>query len=217
VMAKLLGIVRADWSAGEQADGDVGHVLTTHQDPKLDERVEWLLREIGGMLGLKHRKQDIWRRLTGGGRVTQLEPKHVETWGEEPVDPFHDDDLRQSWCGLRERAKSVFRPEEDAAIVLHLIATDAKIRDGFDGRWPIGAIVAALNRSHPGRPWNDDRVENAKRRLTNWIERLGRDNGLDSTALMDLLARYARKTRQTPQPGPPTGSGRPTGQACPPE
>lgn len=217
VMAKLLGITRVDWSAGERVDGEIAFAAAAHEDPNRDGRVEWLLSEIGGMLGLKHRKQDIWRWLTGGKpgeggtRFTQLEPKHVETWGEDAVEPHHVDDVRLAWLGLLELAKSVFQPEEDAAILLRLIATDSEIRDAFSDRWPIGAIMTALNRSHPSRPWTDDRVENAKRRLMNWIGRLGGGNGLDQTDAMALLARHARNTGQSPQGVSAVGSRRRAG------
>jgi hypothetical protein len=204
VMAKLLGIASAEPRPAEDLSGDVTHVLAEDKDPKLDARVIWLIAEVGGAVAISHRYEDVRRRRHGGKwredgyRQVQLEPEHVEGLSVEPDDPHHEADIRQAWLGLLTLAKSAFRPGEDATIVLDVMAHDSDIQAGFGTEWPVGAIVATLNRSHPNPPWNDDRVENAKRRLKSWIARLRRDNGLDSTDLMDLLARYARRRDQSP-------------------
>jgi hypothetical protein len=44
--------------------------------------------------------------------------------------------------------------------------------------------------------WSDDRVENAKKRLLNWVQRLMRQNGLDAADLEAVFARVARQQIQ---------------------
>jgi hypothetical protein len=53
-------------------------------------------------------------------------------------------------------------------------------------------MVDLLNRRFPLSLWTDERVDNAKRRLVNWIKRLMQTNGLDIIDLEDLFARVAR-------------------------
>jgi hypothetical protein len=54
-------------------------------------------------------------------------------------------------------------------------------------------IVTLLKERIPPPTWNSDRVDNAKRRLLTWINRLMRKNGLDATDLEALFARVARE------------------------
>jgi len=63
----------------------------------------------------------------------------------------------------------------------------------FGSGWPVRTIVEALNRRHPAPAWDDDRVENAKKRLKNWIVRMKREQSLDSIDLMSLFVRVARE------------------------
>jgi hypothetical protein len=199
VMAKLFGAVRAEPLAGNQVEEAGAQDRMADDDPKRDARVAWLIAQVGGPRALTHRYEDIRRRRFGGKwsehgyRHVQLEPEHVEGLSVDPDDPNYEADIRSAWLGLLALAKSEFRRDEDPAIVLDLMENDPEIQSGFDKEWPIAAIVAALNRSHPTPSWNDDRVENAKRRLKNWIVRLMRNNGLDTTDLMDLLARHGRR------------------------
>ena len=94
---------------------------------------------------------------------------------------------------------------------LYLMARDFDIQAGFDAAWPITQMVNTLNQSHPNPPWNDDRVENAKKRLKNWIVCLRRTHGLDETDLMDLFARHART--QASVTGPLSTATRPAPSA----
>ena len=55
-------------------------------------------------------------------------------------------------------------------------------------------LIAILNAEFSPPLWSDDRVENAKKRLLNWIQRLMRQNGLDATELEALL-RESRASR----------------------
>jgi hypothetical protein len=66
------------------------------------------------------------------------------------------------------------------------------ILDESSGQWPIKRIVDLLNKRFPPSSWTDDRVDNAKRRLVNWIKRLMQKHGFDTTDLEDLFARVAR-------------------------
>ena len=61
-------------------------------------------------------------------------------------------------------------------------------------------LVTILNAEFSPPSWSDDRVENAKKRLLNWIQRLMRQNGLDATELEALFARVARQQVQERMP-----------------
>jgi hypothetical protein len=65
-------------------------------------------------------------------------------------------------------------------------------------RW---AVSVALNLRFPPPSWTERRVDNAKRRLLNWISRLMRKNGLDSVDLEGVFARVARQHERN-EPGP---------------
>jgi hypothetical protein len=81
----------------------------------------------------------------------------------------------------------------DVLLLLDLMAHDPEVQSGFGAEWPVSQIVSALNLKHSIPLWNDDRVENAKKRLKNWIVRLKRIHGLDAGDLMDLFARRDRE------------------------
>jgi hypothetical protein len=207
VMAKLLGVAGAgDTHSGGDGE-DIPHVLPIDADPKCDGRIAWLLSGVGGRQALTHRHEDIHRRRhgrwrEGGYRVDQLGEEHVLDLAIEPDDPLHEQDQQSIWRGVLIAAKSEFRPSEDVSVLLHLMANDVEVQFEFGSGWPVRRMVDALNRLQPNSPWNDDRVENAKRRLTNWITRLKRDRGLDSTVLMDFFARLARKREHSASPSP---------------
>ena len=198
VIAKLLGVSGVETEQDTAIGSDIQRAWTMSDDPKSDKRVKWLIDEIGGSQALKHRYEDIRRRRHGGKwrqdgyRHVQLGLEHIENLSIEPADPRHDDDIRQIWQGVLAMAQSEFDSEADVSILLNLMARDSDIQAGFDAAWPITQMVNTLNQSHPNPPWNDDRVENAKKRLKNWIVRLRRTHGLDETDLMDLFARHAR-------------------------
>jgi len=64
----------------------------------------------------------------------------------------------------------------------------------------VGRLVTVLNAEFSPPPWSDDRVENAKKRLLNWVQRLMRQNGLDATDLEAVFARVARQQVQQRMP-----------------
>jgi len=97
------------------------------------------------------------------------------------------------WQGLLAAATIEFGPEEDVAKLLHVLARVPEIFEESSGRqWPITRLVALLNEHFPPPDWRDRRVEDAKRRLTKWINRLMRKNALDATDLQAVFARAAR-------------------------
>jgi len=120
----------------------------------------------------------------------------MEGLSAEPGDPHDDDDVRRVWRGLLAMAASEFRPGADVLLLLDLMAHDYEVQAGFGAEWPVSQMVSALNLKHPIPSWNDDRVENAKKRLKNWIVRLKRIRGLDASDLMDLFARRGREEGQ---------------------
>jgi hypothetical protein len=202
VIAKLLGVTGAGGEQNDEGAGDNHPAWTISDDPKRDERVAWLIDQIGGPHALKHRYEDIRRRRHGGKwregsyRQVQLEAEHIEHLGVDADDPHHDDDVRQIWRGVMAMAASEFDAKADVLVLLTLMAQDPDIQAGFGAAWPIAQMVDVLNRRYPDTRWNDDRVENAKKRLKNWIGRLQRAHGLDANDLMDLFARHGRARKQ---------------------
>jgi hypothetical protein len=77
-----------------------------------------------------------------------------------------------------------------------LLAEDLDVQESFGSQWPIGKIVRALNDRDRTGSWNDDRVENAKRRLTKWVIKVKSTQGLDAIDFRALLARYARESER---------------------
>lgn len=197
VMAKLLGVAGIEYPLSKDDAPELPHGWSVDANPKRDGRVRWLIEQTGGLVGITHRREDMRRRQFGGKwkdgsyRQGQLDEEHTKYLSVDPDDPFHDDDIRLVWRGVLLLAQSQFEPNEDISILLILLASDTEIQAGFGSEWPVRQIVCTLNQSHPNPPWNDDRVENAKKRLKNWIGRIKRNHGLDSTDLMDLFARCA--------------------------
>jgi hypothetical protein len=175
-----------------------------NSDPKLDSRIEWLIRQIGGTQGLAHRCEDIRRGQWGrtvpeGGRPTVQtdEDDPVFERGENPdvVDQqLQEADARRAWDGLVIALSREFGQEEDANKLVRLLAQFPYVFEGSSGgRWPISAIVRLLNNRFPPPTWTDRRVEDAKNRLARWVERFKCNNGFDS---IDLEAFFARLGRQ---------------------
>jgi hypothetical protein len=184
-------------------------------DPEKDERVRWLIQEVGGRRALKHRFEDIrrrrWGRAQGQGyrfvQISALGNADPETDRDEEIlgqqerrdrlqedheDPHHERDVQRAWTGMLAAASGRFKPHEDVRKLLDLLARDPVVQAGFGVEWPIRKIADALNVIDPDPPWNDDRIENAKKRLRTWISGIKREYGLDQTDLMALFARYGR-------------------------
>jgi hypothetical protein len=201
-----LPVVRADeWSTDPNA-------------PERDGRVIWLIAEIGGSEAIGHRYRtykgsDNGRSKPGLGRRYQ-QPGDEDEPEETGVDPDEPGDLqktdgRRIWRGLLATAAVDFRPEDDVSTLLRLLADDPGILDDApSGQWPVGLIVARLNEQPSSRRWSEDRVDNAKRRLVNWIHRLRKRNRLDGTDLEGLFARVARQL-ETSERLPPAHQTRP--------
>jgi len=169
------------------------------QAPERDGRVVWLLQEIGGRQAIAHRCEDIrrqrWGRTTPeGGRPTeQLDGDGTPDLPHLDA-PLPDSDAPLVWRGLLLAARAKFPPEDDVARLLSVLEKQPDIFEESSGaRWPVRKFAVILNRYFAPPPWNDERVENAKRRLTNWIERLKRENALDSTDLEALFVRVVRE------------------------
>lgn len=187
-----------------------------HDDPKKDSRVSWLLGEVGGRRALTHRYEDIRRQRWGRWNVNSYRAVQIASLrasedsadDEEvlaphadgsyslhvnPEEPHHGEDIKRAWEGLVTMVEQQFTVHADVSRLVAVLAQEAEIQLAFGSEWPIRQIVQALNARHPVPPWSDDRVENAKKRLKQWIGRLARDHGLDTIDLMALFARSARE------------------------
>jgi hypothetical protein len=174
--------------------------------PENDGRVIWLIREIGGLRALAHRCEDIrrrrWGRATpsvGRPMVQPSEFPDIETAPDEgglgPADAVN------IWRGVLITAKRTFQPDDDVCKLLRMLTKMPKVLEGSHGsRWPVGKLVTILNAEFSPPLWSDDRVENAKKRLLNWVQRLMRQNGLDATDLEAVFARVARQQVQQQMP-----------------
>ena len=190
--------------------------------PECDGRVVWLIEEIGGTEAIAHRYEDILRQRHGrsepgrGRRLVQPgnedEPFEI---GSDQVEPgtLQEADARRVWRGLLATANLQFQRDDDVSMLLRLMAdVPGILEDSSGGQWPVTKMVALLNSRFPPPPWSGDRVDNAKRRLINWINRLMRKNGLDATDLEGLFARVGRQQEggertlliETPHPNLPS-------------
>jgi hypothetical protein len=175
--------------------------------PECDGRVVWLIKEIGGPEAIAHRREDILRQrfgrsLPGRGRPivqpeSENEPFEI---GYNPGEPttLEEADARRVLRGLLATASLEFAQDDDISMLLRLMADDPDILENSSARqWPMNKIVDLLNVRFPPPSWSSGRVDNAKRRLVNWINRLMRNNGLDATDLEGLFARVTRRQEGT--------------------
>ena len=103
-------------------------------------------------------------------------------------------DGRRVWRGLLAMIALEFAPSDDLSMLLRLLSEQpGLLQDSPGGQWPITDIVNQLDKRFAPPAWTSDRVDNAKRRLLNWIRRLKRKNGLDDVDLEALFARVARE------------------------
>jgi hypothetical protein len=176
---------------------------STDPAPERDARIMWLLREIGGAAALRHRYEDILRQrhgrmLPGQGRRT-VQPRDEDDLpeidsGSDAGDPLERADASTILRGLLLTAELQFPPHDDVWMLLRVLEDDpAVLEDAPGNQWPIATMVGLLNGRFAPPPWSGDRVENAKRRLVNWVNRLKRRNGYDAVDLEGLFARVARQ------------------------
>jgi len=196
-LPESLPVAPAEWSIDPHA-------------PERDGRVVWLIEQIGGLDGLSHRHEDILRQRFGrssrerGRRIVQPGIAHGPS--DIPAEPeegsgLADTDAQRVWSGLLITAGLEFQPTDDVRMLLRLMADDPDILDASSSeQWPVKQIVASLNLRFSPPPWTERRVDNAKRRLINWISRLMRKNGLDAVDLEAIFARVGRQHEHN-QPG----------------
>jgi hypothetical protein len=203
IWQKLLGQVALENDDSSGLPSSPTEWSTDPHFPERDGRVVWLIREIGGYEALPHRYEDILRQRFGraqpgrGRRIVQADD--LDEVLENAVDPderstLQEEDARRVWSGLLATAEALFQPQDDVHMLLRLLADDHSILDDSSGvQWPVRKLVVLLNERFSPPPWSGDRVDNAKRRVMNWISRLMRTNGLDATDLEGLFARVARR------------------------
>jgi len=176
------------------------------QVPENDGRVIWLIREVGGSRALAHRCEDIrrrrWGRATPGVGRPLVQPSELPDVKTDPDEGgLGSADAVNIWRGVLITAERTFRPDDDVCKLLRMLAKVPGVLEGSQGsRWPVGRLVTVLNAEFSPPPWSDDRVENAKKRLLNWVQRLMRQNGLDATDLEAVFARVARQQVQQRMP-----------------
>jgi hypothetical protein len=142
----------------------------------------WLIEEIGGFTAMAHRREDVFRERFGKSKPDMgrplVQPQSDEDFHQaiesvQDEDPFREIDTRRVWRGMLVMASEEFEPEEDVTKLLQLLVMVPDIfEDSFGARWPVASIVALLNSHFPPPGWRDRRVEDARRRLTNWLNRL---------------------------------------------
>ena len=106
---------------------------------------------------------------------------------EDHEDPHHDRDVRRAWAGMLAAASKPVQATRGRAKTFATFSRDPDVQADFGAEWPVRKIADALNIIDPDPPWNDDRIENAKKRLRNWIGGMKRDHGLDQTGSHGLV------------------------------
>jgi hypothetical protein len=179
--------------------------LADNADPSRDARTRWLLEETCNRQALFHRFEDMRRRERGGKwdgagyPMVAVDAQTIEHLSghydpaESEADSLAIDDSRRAWDGLVKLAVHQFGPDDDVVALVRVLGSDGETQEAFGTQWPIGKIVRALNGRSADASWNDDRVENAKRRLTRCIAKIRQAHGLDAVDLRALLARYSRE------------------------
>jgi hypothetical protein len=177
--------------------------------PDLDGRVVWLIHEIGGGEALWHRLEDIRRRRHGrnipevGRPLVSIDDRELPDDAADPPIEIGDN-ATLIWFGLVELAKERFQREDDVSMLMKLfVAKPDLFEESSLGQWPINKIVSELNTRFPESEWRADRVDNAKRRLLNWIANFKKKNGLDQTDLDALLVRIAKNIHSARTPFEP--------------
>ena len=181
-------------------------------EPTRDARVIWLVEETCNRRALAHRHEDLRRRERGGkwdGSGYPLVPVDAQTIEQlsghyEPAEEdyrLQAEDSRQAWSGLVQLAEHYFGAQDDVVALVKILSRDRETQESFGSQWPIGKIVRALNAGQSRASWDDERVDNAKRRLTRFVVRFKQEHGLDAVDLRALLARYARQRRSVAGPG----------------
>lgn len=133
-------------------------------------------------------------RAQGGRPTEQLGDDSEFAVEDYQENALHDADFRDAWRGLLLMVKYELSPEDDVIKLLSVLEQHPDIFEEASGtRWPVQTLIQLLDRFFAPPNWSNDRVDNAKRRLTNWIKRLMQKNGLDAIDLEDLFARVARQ------------------------
>jgi hypothetical protein len=200
IWEKLLGTVSLDTETEELAALPTEWSINPDA-PECDGRVVWLIREIGGSEAIAHRHEDLLRQRHGrfqlgrGRPITQLEDEDVSI--EIASDPRESirlqyADAHRVWRGLLITANLKFQAHDDVLMLLGVMDDVRDILEESSSQWPIKRMVDLLNKRFVSSSWTEDRVDNAKRRLVNWIKRLMQTNGFDTTDLEGLFARVAR-------------------------
>jgi hypothetical protein len=199
VWKKLLGSVSVQ---DEKPTSPLAAASENPLAPDRDGRVIWLIEEVGGIEAMSHRYEDILRQRHGRSKPNVGRPL-VQPNGEDELiiyvgsGPPNEIEVTTGlvWLGLIRLAERRFPSDDDVFMLLELFKKHSSLFDECSSsQWPINEMVVLLNELFPEPGWRTDRVDNAKRRLVNWIRRLKQRNGLDQTDLEALFVRIARES-----------------------
>jgi hypothetical protein len=128
IWQKLLGTVSLDSDETEECTTALPPEGSINPDaPEGDGRVVWLIQEIGGPDAIRHRHEDLLRRLHGRVRDGRRPIKQLENEDEEirsdPDEPstLQQEDAHRAWHGLLITANVRFQKHDDVSMLLHVM------------------------------------------------------------------------------------------------
>ena len=187
-----------------------------------DDRVRWLLQDVSrGLIPLI--QEDIRReqfgRVPGGGYRTvqaaalrhdisandsesddatleRLQYEHDPQSGER-AELSYELQTARILQGIRACIHAKFGAGSDEGCLIEVLANTTDLQDEFDlykdHQWPIAKIAACLGERFSTGPWTIDRIDNARRNIRRWIDRLKTARGLTASELQALFAAVAKK------------------------
>jgi hypothetical protein len=145
IWQKLLGTVSLDRDETEEGITTLPPEWSINPDaPERDDRVAWLINEIGGSAAIAHRHEDLRRQRHGrfqhgrGRQTTQLGDEdgaiQITLDPDEPSTLEHAD-VHRVWRGLLITANLQFPKHDDVSMLLRVID---------DVRDPLGRVVQPM-------------------------------------------------------------------------
>jgi hypothetical protein len=201
VYTKLIGAIQLPAEDDERVPSSIPKAWRKSESPEQDGRVAWLVDQVASAAALTHRCEEIrkerhGRAVSGGGR------RRADPSGDKPVPGGETQlrtgqllatDMREIWLGLLATAEQRFPPDSDRFRLLQVLASRPDTFDDGGSQWPVERLIELLDARFSPPPWSRNRLDDAKRGLVTWVQRVMRDNGLDAVGLQTTFARVARK------------------------